>query len=193
MSTPSKVSGTFPPPFPYIFSLDKNPNFFWEIQNGWLPIVTLYFFHFPEIQKLTSFLCAFLFYRLGCHRQLSSFFVLVPIIMIHCSTKNYSAATSKSCVRLHFLTKKLLCQTFATLLPLGLTLCHYWIRAIKHNFYSFLWNSTIISSNRIGRSFNEKYNKFSNICCFSEANDDQIFVAARNNHVNAAILVVPDQ
>ena len=142
MSTPSKVSGTFPPPpFPYIFSLDKNPNFFWEIQNGWLPIVTLYFFHFPEIQKLTSFLCAFLFYRLGCHRQLFSFFVLVPIIMIHCSTKNYSAATSKSCVRLHFLTKKLLCQTFATLLPLGLTLCHYWIRAIKHNFYSFLWNS----------------------------------------------------
>ena len=68
-------------------------------------------------------------------------FFFVPIIMIHYSTKNYSAATSKSCVRIHFLTKKLLCQTFATLLPLGLTLCHYWIRALKHNFYSFLWNS----------------------------------------------------
>ena len=146
---------------------------FSKIWNRRLPIVTFYFSHsYILIQKLTSFLFAFFFYRLGCHLFFFSFFVLAPIIMIHCSTKNYFAATSKSCVRLHFLTKKLLSQTFAPLQSMGLTLCHYWIRAIKHNFYSFLWHS-------IAGKFNQNAQRVRDIS------------GAWNNH--AVILVVPDK
>ena len=146
---------------------------FSKIWNRRLPIVTFYFSHsYILIQKLTSFLFAFFFYRLGCHLFFFSFFVLAPIIMIHCSTKNYSAATSKSCVRLHFLTKKLLSQTFAPSQSMGLTLCHYWIRAIKHNFYSFLWHS-------IAGKFNQNAQRIRDIS------------GAWNNH--AVILVVPDK